>query len=947
VMDNSNATNHAGALNRMSLRKIVLKSSLSRVQGNKLNFAHLNPGSAVPHTDELNDLFCNVDLQLIAVSETWFKSKHSNRLIALDGYRVVRADRGGGRRGGGVAIYLKEGIRYKIVARSTPSSVVDYLFLELRLPYPLLVCVVYNPPNINGFPVYGTELEPILSKYSDILVLGDFNHDVLRSENRVQNFLEDFKSLNLHIHSTFPTNYQGQPSCIDLCATNRPECISFFNQIDLPGIPTTHDLIYGSYSLPCAPDPSDLPKFFRDYKNINMDNLLNDVRNLDWTDFFAATDVNLKLQIFNSFILLLFDNHVRLKRSCPISRVNPWFNGAIERAMRERDICYAVWKARKNDEDKARLKEIRRTVTRLIKNAKRSYMTKFLNPSLPSKTLWKNLKLIGAAEDTLDTAPVIFSPNDLNSFYSSHVSVELPESRIPPIDSNLTDPFVFRTVPFSTVKRAIRSIGSDAVGLDGIPIKFIKLFLPLILSPLTHIFNESISSRTFPGVWKRSKIVPVAKIKDPSWLKDYRPISLLPALSKVLERIMKDQMLSFCNERNLLNRFQSGFRPGHSTTTALLKITDDISSNLDRNLITVLVLLDFSKAFDTVNHKLLCQKLKKSFYFSDSAVEFIKSYLMDRTQCVFVNGAYSSALPVTQGVPQGSILGPLLFSLFINDISDSILFSRYHIYADDVQIYLSGSEEHIVSVINQINTDLTSIADWSTRNGLCLNSQKTQAIAITRQKPISMPSVKVNGIAIPFSPKVRNLGVFMNCNFTWNDQISSVVSGVNGALSRLWCTASYTPVETRRKLTVALLLPKFQYCDVLYSQSSEGNKERLNKCYNSCARYVYGIGIRESVSGPAKNITGKTLSQQHAYRICALFHKIILEKTPTYLWEKLRFGRSQRTSILIPPRHNYTDYGNSFFVEGASMWNSLQLEVRSARSKETFKKSYFTHTSTL
>jgi hypothetical protein len=318
--------------------------------------------------------------------------------------------------------------------------------------------------------------------------------------------------------------------------------------------------------------------------------------------------------------------------------------------------------------------------------------------------------------------------------------------------------------------------------------------------------------------------------------------------------------------------------------------------------------------------------------------------LMDRTQCVFANGALSSFLPVTQGVPQGSILGPLLFSLFINEISNSILFSHYHIYADDVQIYLSGKEENIASVVNQINTDLASISDWSMQNGLCLNSQKTQAIAIFRNLPTSLPPVKVGDTIIPYSTKVTNLGVIMNCNLSWDDQISSVVSGVYSALSRLWCTADFTPTETRRKLVVALLLPKFQYCDVLYSQSSEGNKDRLNKAYNSCARYVYSIKPRESISGPAKNITGKTLDQLHGYRICSLYYKMVSQRGPGYLYDKLRFGRSQRTGILIPPRHYHTDRGNSFFVGGAGMWNSLLPEIRSASSAEAFKDSYYKHT---
>jgi hypothetical protein len=940
MADDGSAARHADPLNRTSLRNIVLKSSFRRVHATTFNFAHLNPGSAVQHIGEMDELFCGVNLQLIAVSETWFKKKHTNRQVSLNGFRVIRSDRGGGRRGGGVAIYLKEGLRYKIIARSEPTAPVDYLFIELRLPFPLLVCVIYNPPNIDGFSTYGPVLEPLVSKYTDVLVLGDFNHDLLKSEGRVTKFLEDFQNLNLHFYSTSPTNFQGRPTCIDLFATNRLESVELYNQIDLPGIPTTHDLIYGAYLLPQLPDPIDTPRFYRDYKNIDLEALLNDVNNLDWSDLFAAQNVDEKLHIFNSHILNLFNIHVREKRFRPKDQINPWLNTTIVRAMRERDICYSVWKSRKTNEDRDRLKQMRKTVTRLVRTAKRSYMARFLNPSLSSKILWKNLRSVGAVDSSLDTAPVIFSPDELNVFYSSNIVVDPPSPR-PSSQTLRTGLFNFRTVSISEVKNAIRSTKSNAVGLDGISLKFIKLFLPLILSPITHIFNTAISTKKFPDAWKISKIVPVPKIKDPSWLKDYRPISILPTVSKALERVMKDQIVLFCNERGLFNPLQSGFRPGHSTTTALLKITDDILVELDRKFQTILVLLDFSKAFDTVNFKLLCQKLKTQFGFSDSAISLIKSYLMDRTQCVFANGAYSSFLPVTQGVPQGSILGPLLFSLFINDISNSILFSHYHLYADDVQIYLSGREENIASVVDQINTDLASISNWSTQNGLCLNSQKTQTMAIYRNAPLSLPSVKIGDTIIPYSTKVKNLGVIMNCNLTWNEQASTVVSSVNFALSRLWCTANFTPTETRRKLVVALLLPKFQYCDILFSHASAEIRSRLNVVYNNCARYIYEVPTTESISDYAKMITEKSLDQLHAYRICSNIYKILAQREPGYLYDKFRIGRSERTGVLIPPRHYYRNRENSFFVRGVGMWNSLSPETKSACSIEAFKESYF------
>jgi Reverse transcriptase (RNA-dependent DNA polymerase) len=240
-----------------------------------------------------------------------------------------------------------------------------------------------------------------------------------------------------------------------------------------------------------------------------------------------------------------------------------------------------------------------------------------LDPKLPARKFWKNLDTIGAKDNPSGGSSALQRRRPMNDFSFS----------------NTHDLEVFN---------AMNQIKSNAIGMEEIPIKFVRLILPQILSHITHIFNTILTSSCFPATWKISKILLLAKKSNPSALSDYRPISILPALSKALEVIMKRQITQYVDTNGLLNKFQSGYRRQHSTATALLKIQNDISKASDAKLISFLVLLDFSKAFDSVNHELLCEKLKLQFGFTSSTISMIKSYLAERTQCVYVDGSTST-----------------------------------------------------------------------------------------------------------------------------------------------------------------------------------------------------------------------------------------------------------------------------------------------------------------
>jgi retron-type reverse transcriptase len=243
-------------------------------------------------------------------------------------------------------------------------------------------------------------------------------------------------------------------------------------------------------------------------------------------------------------------------------------------------------------------------------------------------------------------------------------------------------------------------------------IRFLRLIIPSILPCVTHMFNTVLTCSIFSEDWKMSKILPVPKIPKPGELGDYRPISMLPALSKTLEVVMYDQMMRFVDENRLLGPYQSGFSSGHSTATTLLKITSDIQRDCDQRLVTLLLLLDFSKAFDNVRHSLLLKKISLYFKFGGTAVALVGSYLSDRFQCASVGGMHSELIAVIKGVVQGSVMGPLLFSIIINDIDAQIDFCRFHMYANDVQLYLSDDPCSLDECIRRMNADLDRLYIW-------------------------------------------------------------------------------------------------------------------------------------------------------------------------------------------------------------------------------------------
>ena len=292
-------------------------------------------------------------------------------------------------------------------------------------------------------------------------------------------------------------------------------------------------------------------------------------------------------------------------------------------------------------------------------------------------------------------------------------------------DISRDNEFRINHTTYEEVDKIIKGLKNDcSSGFDNIPIRFIKPISEFIISPIVDLINTSIDHKIFPKQWKTARVCPIPKIDNPTRLKDYRPISILPVMSKIYERVILNQLCDFIEKDHLYNTTQSGFRKGHSTFTLLLKLRDDIRKSMSRSEITLTVLIDFSKAFDTIDHGVLLEKLYQ-LNFSHDSIEILSSYLRDRYQYVQIDDQRSSCLPMNFGVPQESILGPVLFNLYVIELTNKIS-SRAIQYADDTTIYRHCKIANIKTAIKDLENDIEALLSWSRDHNLLFNCDKFQ-----------------------------------------------------------------------------------------------------------------------------------------------------------------------------------------------------------------------------
>ena len=473
------------------------------------------------------------------------------------------------------------------------------------------------------------------------------------------------------------------------------------------------------------------------------------------------------------------------------------------------------------------------------------------------------------------------------------------------------------------------------------------------------MINDSLSSGTFPDVHKTAIVTPLLKkpTLDANDLKSFRPVSNLSFLSKIIEKVVLSQLSTHLSSNQLYNPLQSAYRAGHSTETALIKIVNDLLMSIDEGKVSVLTLLDLSAAFDTIDHKILLSRLEHVFGVSGTVLNWFESYLTNRTQYVSVVNCKSRPVIITHGVPQGSVLGPVLFILYTTPLTDLISSHSVlpHSYADDTQMQKSSEASRVNELLLSMQSCIRDVKSWMTFNKLKLNDDKTETLIISSPRlssSIPLPnSLVVGDVTVPFSKSAKNLGVVLDSHMTMKAQVGNVIRSVNFELRRISAIRHYLSLEATKTLISAFVLSRLDYCNSLLVNCPHELLLRLQKLQNSAARLVLKVPRRDHITPHLQALHWLPVEARIQYKIACMCFSAIHGSGPGYISELVQIYTQQRTLrsssdtlTLCKQRTSTKSYGErSFFSAAPSIWNSLPLSVRSAQNDSSFRSALKTH----
>ncbi|KAJ1110543.1 hypothetical protein NDU88_007894 [Pleurodeles waltl] len=652
------------------------------------------------------------------------------------------------------------------------------------------------------------------------------------------------------------------------------------------------------------------------------------------------------------------DNLAPLKRSQRQNNTKKplWFSDTLKESKKTCRAFEKAWRKDRTADNMAALKNATRKHHHLIRTAKRNFFTDRLDKnSHNSRELFSivkefsnpsaNANAVTPSQDLCESLATFFHRkiSDLHDSFGHQTQPNTTEPTSPTITLNN-----WTHISTEETKSIMNSIHSGAPS-DPCP-HFIFNKADNIIAPhLQTVINSSFSSATFPEFWKHAEVNALLKkpTADPSDLKNIRPISLLPFPAKVIEKTVNKQLTTFLEDNNLLDPSQTGFRTNHSTETALISVTDDIRTLMDNGETVALILLDLSAAFDTVCHRTLITRLR-STGIQDQALDWIASFLVNRSRRVYLPPFRSEPTEIICGVPQGSSLSPTLFNVYMSPLANIV---RKHdiiitSYADDTQLILSLTKDPASAKTN-LQEGMKDVADWMRLSRLKLNSEKTEVLILGNTPSAWDDSwwPTAFGTAPTPADHARNLGFILDPLLTMTKQVNAVSSACFLTLRMLHKIFRWIPTDTRKTVTHALVTSRLDYGNTLYAGTTAKLQNRLQRIQNASARLILDVPRNSHISAHLRHLHWLPVSKRITFRLLTHAHKALHDKGPEYLNRRLNFyvpTRPLRSSGLalaaVPRIRRSTAGGRSFSFLAAKTWNSLPTSLRTTQDHSAFRR---------
>jgi predicted ester cyclase len=894
--------------------------------------------------------------------------------IEIKGYNNVNAT-SHSRHTGGVSIYIRDDITFESVCCISDSPRWWLCGVKIKTDRGFYrIFTVYRSPShsVNDFlKFFGDWLEENDDTRCKTVIVGDFNVN-LNSKSEACRQMKDVYQLRGYKQLVkFNTRVsKNSESLIDYVLSDAPNVTVTHPKRNKIG---DHETIKIQCDMFKSQSKTSRVISMQDWKNFDFETL-NSILKTQLPLLHSDASVEEKANYLSD----LLDNTVEELLSHKViylnGRINqPWYTPEMERQHSARGAASAAHhnaagrcSTEVRDELWKTFTKERNKYTQLLEQGERQFLNDKIDcKKNEPKAAWKTLKTFVSEQTTrknnivnanFDATFNESTENNFNQFYVKSVesivesipAASFTEKQLITEVTQVECKFKFKQIEMSELVNIVKNLKSTAVP-NNVSLNVLLNILETIQIYLLDIINNVIIDGCYPSVWKTSKVIPIPKVKTPKDPQDFRPINILPLFEKILEIVLQKQILKYLKENSILYEMQSGFRENHSCESAIQYILGTWRKMAEDGKVTIAVFLDFKRAFETIDRELLLCKLKK-YGFSDCSVKLLSSYLSDRKQYVYANNKKSDNIDVNIGVPQGSVLGPLLFILYINDLPLQLKNMLVKIFADDTLLSISGHSYRETAIL--MNRALEIVAAWLKIYKVKLNTSKSKYMVIAKSKykltsltndmkttPLEIESQFLERVEV-----FKYLGVMIDCCLKFDEHVSYVIKKAGKKVMYLGRLRNKLSMSTKKLIYNCIVAPHLDYCATVLWRTSEENLDKLQVLQNYAMRSILNCRRRASKRFMLRKIGWLDVRQKIELNVCVMIKKILSGELPSYLSEDVQFASNihnyptRNSENLYIPTVASDFCAKSLSHSGFQFYNTLPTHVKNVSKTNAFKQ---------